>query len=398
MRLAAVLVVASAAVAVAAALLRDGPQAAPARAEPETPVPATAVAETATQEDPAPAAPERPPPNRVVRIAAVGDIAMGRAPVLPADGGASLFAGVRGELDGDVVLGNLEQALADGGVSKCRPPPKTPKRKGKEKQQKEAAPVTCFAFRTPPAYAVNLRRAGFTVLSLANNHSYDFGRAGLDSTVAALREERLRTTGRPDEIARLRPKRVRVAVLGFAPYATAQSMLDLPAARRLVRQAGRRADIVVVTMHAGTEGAGASRTPRGPESYLGEPRGDSRAFARAVVDAGADLVVGHGPHVLRGLEWYRGRLVAYSLGNFAGYRTFNISGEAAVSAILRVDLHGDGTWRSGRLVPLRLDATGTPAVDRAGEALALVRRLSREDFGRRGVAVARDGELTPPRR
>jgi hypothetical protein len=394
-RLAAILLVAGAATAFAFALLRNGPEATPAGAEPETPapvVPTTSAAE-GPEGEPEPSAPAREPPSRVVRIAAVGDIAMGRTPVLPPDGGASLFAGVRGALRGEVVLGNLEQALTDVGASKCAP---REDEEDKDGDEREAEPQSCFAFRTPPAYAVRLRRAGFTMLNLANNHSFDFGQAGLDSTVAALEAEKLSVTGRPGEIARVRAKRVRIAVLGFAPYATAQNMLDLPGAKRLVRRADRWADLVVVTMHAGAEGAGAERTPRGPESYLGEPRGDVRAFARAVVDAGADLVVGHGPHVLRGMEWYRGRLVAYSLGNFAGYRTLNAAGPGAVSAVLRVSLRGDGAWKSGRLVPLRLDATGTPAVDPAGEALGLVRRLSREDFGRRAVRVSRDGEISPP--
>ena len=82
-------------------------------------------------------------------------------------------------------------------------------------------------------------------------------------------------------------------------------------------------------MHAGAEGSDRAHVEPGPETYLGEPRGDSVAFTHAVVDAGADLVVGSGPHVLRGLEWYRGRLIAYSLGNASGYRTLSTAGRWA---------------------------------------------------------------------
>ena len=114
--------------------------------------------------------------------------------------------------------------------------------------------------------------------------------------------------------------KIRVALVGFAPYPWARDPNDHAAARRLVREADAHADIVVVTMHAGAEGSSRGTTPRTTEHYLGENRGNVRAFAHAVVDAGADLVAGHGPHVLRGMEWYRGRLIAYSLGNFAGYK------------------------------------------------------------------------------
>ncbi len=331
-------------------------------------------------EDAAPA--RRLPPGAKVTITAVGDIAMGLNGALPRGGAAALFGDVRDELAGDVVLGNLEQALTDAGSSKCG---------------LFAASSTCFAFRAPPAYAAGLREAGFTVLNLANNHSYDYGRAGIDETVAALRDAELAHTGLPGQIARLRAGPVRVAVVGFAPYDIVQNMLDIPAARALVRRADRWADIVVVTMHGGTEGVGADRVPRGPETYLGEQRGDPRAFAHAVVDAGADLVAGHGPHVLRGMEWYRKRLIAYSLGNFAGHKTFNVSGRGAVSGILTVTLRGDGTLAKGRLAPIRLVEDGVPVPDAAEAAHDVVRELSRADFGRRAVDVSRVGELLPPR-
>ena len=314
-----------------------------------------------------------------VTLAATGDIAMGRTPILPPAPGR-LFAGVDEYLRGDVVLGNLEGTLTARGVSKCR-----------------ARSPNCFAFRTPPSYARWLKRAGFSVMNLANNHSHDFGPQGFADTVAALRRARLRHTGRPNEIAVVRAGRIRTALVGFAPYPWAQDLLDLRAARRLVRRAAARADVVVVTMHAGAEGIGSSHVRAAPETYLGEPRGNPLAFAHAVVDAAADLVVGHGPHVLRGMEWYRGRLIAYSLGNFAGYHTFNVSGLLGVSGILSVTLRADGSWVRGRLVAARLIGSGTPAVDRRGAAHGVVRRLSRQDFGRRAVRVLRGGALVPPR-
>jgi hypothetical protein len=214
--------------------------------------------------------------------------------------------------------------------------------------------------------------------------------------MAAVRAAHMLTTGRPSEIAYLKVRGTRVAVLGFAPYRWAQSLVDLRAAESLVRKADRWADLVVVTMHAGAEGADHRHVHPGNEWFLGENRGNSVAFARSVVRAGADLVVGSGPHVLRGMEWYRGRLIAYSLGNFLGYQTLNTAGVSGVSGVLHVTLRRDAAWRSGRLDPVTIAGNGIPRPDAGRSALRVVRRLSHEDFGRRAVLVTARGALQPP--
>ena len=344
-----------------------------------TPEPAAGAGRGARQ--PPPPLPPRTPvsrnaPEGTVTIAATGDIVMGSTPRLPPAGGARFFDAVTPALRGRVVLGNLEGTLSSGGASKCG-----------------AASANCYAFQMPPPYARWLMRAHFTVLNLANNHSYDFGATGLEQTVAALDAQGLRHTGRPGEIAYQRVGAIRVALVGFAPYPWAQDLNDHAAARALVREADRNADVVVVTMHAGAEGRDRGSTPRSTEYFLGENRGNVRAFAHAVVDAGADLVAGHGPHVLRGMEWYRGRVIAYSLGNFAGYKVFALSGPLAVAGVLRVTLRGDGRFVRGQLVATRLTADGTPVLDPRGQAHALVRIHSRADFGAHAVSVSQTGVL-----
>ena len=316
-------------------------------------------------------------PEGVVAIVATGDIVMGSTPNLPSDGGRSFFSDVETDLAGDVVLGNLEGTLSTGGGSKC----------GK-------GSTNCFAFQTPPSYARWLQGAGFTVMNLANNHAYDFGAAGLRQTTDALAGVGLEWTGRPGQITVQKVGGIRIAVVGFAPYPWAQSLTDIAAAKKLVRKAARSADVVVVTMHAGAEGSDRQHVKRGTELFLGENRGDSMRFAHAVVDAGADLVVGSGPHVLRGMEWYKGRLIAYSLGNFAGYKVFSLGGPLSTSGILRVTLRGDGKFEAGRLVPTHLVGAGLPAIDPAEVAHGAVRTLSREDFGARAVKISRDGILS----
>ena len=185
-------------------------------------------------------------------------------------------------------------------------------------------------------------------------------------------------------------------MLGFGFYSTAESLLDITRAAELVERADRWADIVLVTFHGGAEGSGASHVPRGMEVFLGEQRGDLRSFSHAAVDAGADLVVGHGPHVLRGMEWYNERLIAYSLGNFVGNHTFSIDGGGGVSGVLRVTLRGDGSWVKGRLAPTALVGAGAAARDPAERAHGVVRTLSRQDFGERAIRVSPTGELMPP--
>ena len=330
---------------------------------------------------PKPAAVKKPTgpkiPEGVVAIVATGDIVMGSTPNLPPDGGRSFFSDVETDLAGDVVLGNLEGTLSTGGGSKC----------GK-------GSTNCFAFQTPPSYARWLQQAGFTVMNLANNHAYDFGAGGLRQTTDALAGVGLEWTGRPGQITVQKVGGIRIALVGFAPYPWAQSLTDIAAAKRLVRKAARSADVVVVTMHAGAEGSDRQHVKRGTELFLGENRGDSMRFAHAVVDAGADLVVGSGPHVLRGMEWYKSRLIAYSLGNFAGYKVFSLGGPLSTSGILRVTLRGDGKFETGRLVPTHLVGAGLPAIDPAEAAHGAVRTLSREDFGARAVKITRDGILS----
>lgn len=328
----------------------------------------------------APLPPPRTPaePGREIRIAATGDVMMGTPQFgLPPDGGRSLFGAVAPLLTGDVVLGNLEGTLTTRGASKCG-----------------SGSPNCYAFRSPPSYVANLKRAGFTVMTLANNHGYDFGDVGVTDTVAALRRARIAETGRPGRYAVLDVDGTRVAVLGFTTYKWGNRMEDLAAVRRMVATAASQADLVIVTMHAGAEGRDATRVRPGTEFFLGENRGNVKAFSRAAIDAGADLVVGHGPHVLRGMEFHRGRLIAYSLGNFVGWRAFSLTGASGVSGVLQVTLRADGTFVRGRLRPTVLVGNGAPRP--GGDGASRVAALSRQDFGRTAARVSADGTIRRP--
>jgi hypothetical protein len=339
-------------------------------ASPDPPRPKAAVAARAA-----------PAPRRDVRIAWVGDTMFGSATATPPDGGDVLFAGVRAALrDPDLTFGNLEGVLALRGASKCAAQPGE----------------SCFAFRGAPASAGALRRAGFDVVNVANNHAWDYGATGQAETLSALRAEQVAVAGLPGGVVVRRRNGVRVAFAGFAPYPWAAELRDLATAQALVARAAAQADVVVVAMHAGAEGSGATSTPVGREVAFGEDRGDTRAFAHAVVDAGADLVLGSGPHVVRGIERYRGRLIAYSLGNFAGWHNFGTGGVLSLSGLLDVTLDRRGRPVRGRVRSMTLAPPGVPAHDATGAAARLMDELASQDFGADGVRVAPDGRLALP--
>ncbi|WP_430781275.1 CapA family protein [Actinoplanes sp. G11-F43] len=319
-----------------------------------------------------------------ISLSATGDIIMGDAPNrLPADGGDGFFDSVTASLEADLVMGNLEQPLTgDTGTSKCG----TPKR------------PNCFAFRSPPSYAGHLKDAGFQLLNTANNHSKDYGPKGYQNTVEALEGAGLEHTGAEDQITVVDVKGVKVAVVGFSPYAGANNLNDLPAATAVIKKAAGQADLVVVQVHMGAEGSDRTHVKPGNELYFGENRGNPIKFSRTVIDAGADLVVGHGPHVLRGMEFYKGRLIAYSLGNFAGGgRTLSRDGVLKYSGVLHVSLTREGTYAGGKFVSTYLDDNGVPTRDKNGDrGRKMVAQLSEADFDGTGAVIGADGSIKAP--
>ena len=325
-----------------------------------------------------------PDPSRAaasVSIVAVGDTMLGNMPDLPPDPASYLHA-VRRELDSaQIVFGNLEGTLTTAATTKC----------GRHSHPGKK----CFAFRDPPGYARYLKAAGFTILNDANNHSFDYGAAGQAQTVQSIRSAGLAQTGLPGEITKVRANRVKVAFLGFAPYSYDAELLDRPAARALIERARRAAAIVVVYMHAGAEGSSYVHVTGREEYYLGEDRGNAEQFAHMAIDAGASLVIASGPHVLRGMQFYKHRLIAYSLGNFAGYDNFSTEGDLGMSAILRVTLSAAGRFEHARIYPVQLTGEGQPVP--GGAAVTFIRQLSAQDFRGTAARIRPSGVISAPR-
>ncbi|MCA1678591.1 MAG: CapA family protein [Actinobacteria bacterium] len=312
-----------------------------------------------------------------VSIAWAGDITPGSRYGNPPEQARALFRDVRPLLAGaDLAVGNLEGTLSVGGASKC----------GTDGGR-------CFSFQAPPENAAALGWAGFDVMNLANNHAYDFGAGGQRQTLAALKAHALAYTGLPGQVTVVRRRGIRIATVGFAPYPWASDLRNLAAVRELVRDAARRAELVLVLAHLGGEGTDQTHTPLGREVAMGEDRGETRAFARAAVDAGADLVLGSGPHVLRGIQLYRGKLIAYSLGNFAGWHNFSTAGTLALSGLLKIRLSRAGDLRGGTFSALRLSSAGAPRPDRTDEATTLVNQLSSAGFEGTALRLLADGSF-----
>lgn len=362
---------------------------------------------------PIPAPAPTPPPVAAlrvlvpVRLAFVGDINLGTSTLpdgVPPDSGRGLLDAARRALTGDLVVGNFEGVLADTGTSfKCTPSPHR-KPRARTRPRRRAPPDTvaaspgCYAFRTPTALAPRLVEAGFTQLNLANNHANDYGPAGRESTERILDSLGIQLYGPLDRIAIDTVHRgdsaTVVGVVGFATYPYAYDLLDVPRSAAVVDSVRSLVDLLVVTFHGGSEGLAARHVPEAAESLGREPRGELRRWAHAVIDAGADAVVGHGPHVLRGIEFYRGKPVAYSLGNFLTYRGFNLEGPRGLTGVLQLEFAPDRRLRRARLVPMVQHPGAGPMPDSTGAALDEVRALSAEDFGPAGARVASDGELT----
>jgi poly-gamma-glutamate capsule biosynthesis protein CapA/YwtB (metallophosphatase superfamily) len=322
-----------------------------------------------------------------ITIAAVGDIMLASTfpneSRMPPNDGADLLKDVTPILSAaDIAFGNLEGPIVDDGISaKCRP-----------------GSTRCFSFKTPTRYGKYFKAAGFDMMSVANNHAGDFGEPGRASTQRVLNEQGIKYAGSfdpPATIAYMTVRGKQVALVAFGHNRGMPSVTDLVAARQLVQEADKKADIVIVSFHGGAEGTDKQRVPNSSEIFLGENRGNLPAFSKTVIDAGADIVLGHGPHVMRGIELYKDRLIAYSLGNFATYGWFQLAGETGMSMILEAKLDADGKFLGGKINSVKLEGRGIPMLDPSGASIRLVRNLSNMDFGANAPKIDDDGTIRP---
>jgi hypothetical protein len=320
--------------------------------------------------------------KEVVSVIGTGDIMLGSNypsdSKLPPNDGKDLLRNVKDILrDANVTFGNLEGCFLDKGGS-----PK-PCRSG------------CYFFRMPDRYVNHLLDAGFDVMNIANNHMGDFGDAGRSNTVKVLKNSGLAYAGLKDicETATFEKDGVKYGFCGFAPNSGTVKITELAYAKSLVAALDKTCDIVIVSFHGGAEGKNHNRVPQKEEAFYGENRGNVYEFAHAVIDAGADIVFGHGPHVVRAAELYKDRFIIYSMGNFCTSGDFSISGISGYAPIVKVFTDKKGVFVRGQIFSaLQTDKTG-PVLDEHHSAAKEIKRLTELDFPQTPLTISNEGMI-----
>lgn len=330
--------------------------------------------------------PRRPMPplhfSPLVRITGVGDLMMGSwvVSVLERKGAGYPFDSTRTVIErADIAIANLEAPFT---------------------RESEAFPDKKYTFKVPPRYAEGVSGSGFDVVNLANNHMLDYGCRGLKTTLETLSAHSIAAVGAgPHRSAACAPvylerQGMTIAFFGFS-FTFPREFWARPARcgtchpgeslmQDLIGEAREKADLVVVSFHWGQE---KRTTPKPYQIY----------FAQRAIDSGADLVLGHHPHVLQGLQWYRGKLIAYSLGNYA---FGSYSETARTSMILEVNLAPEHTLY-GRVIPISVynqQVDFQPRILRGAERYQVIQQLNdwSAELNEGRILIEPDGRLVPP--
>ena len=281
----------------------------------------------------------------------------------------------------DVTVGNLEGTLFDTGG--------TPKSCDN--------PNVCYAFRMPSKYGKYLKQAGFDYLSIANNHSNDFGQTGIKETIQNLNNLNIKYSGIKviAENTILEKNGKKFGFVSFAPNSATVKLNDYNYAKKLISELKSKVDIVIVMFHGGAEGAGAEHITRGHEIFHGEDRGNVYEFAHFAIDNGADIVFGQGPHVTRAIELYKNKFISYSGGNFATFGKINVSGSMGIAPIFKIKIDNNGNFVSGEVIPVRqtYESAG-PFIDSEKLAIKKIISLNKSDFPNgNGLSVTNNGKI-----
>jgi len=312
--------------------------------------------------------------NDTISISIVGDMMIGSSypsPHLlpPEHEGNILQHAIPFLQETDLRIGNLESVISDSAAV-----------------HKKCGVTQCYAFCTPSRYARWYKEAGFEYLNLSNNHSFDFGPDGIQHTLDFLRQQQIRTSGVwQHPVDTLTVRNTRIGFVSFAPHNNCLDLNNDSLVQAYITQLRPRCDVLLVFFHGGAEGTTRTHIPRKREFYYGQDRGDVMRFAHLCVDAGADIVVGSGPHVVRGMELYKDKLIAYSLGNFATYSLFNLKHPYNLAPLLQVKITRQGALVEHKVLSFLQHGEGIPKPDTALQAMKLIKALSEQDFGYEGV-------------
>ncbi len=317
-----------------------------------------------------------------VSFMAVGDIMMGsnfpNASSLPPHDGKYLLSEVDSLLKStDVTFGNLEGTFMDsGGIPKGTGP-------------------NLYCFRQPQKYAAHFKESGFDLLSIANNHINDFGPSGISSTVSTLNKYGLNFGGIPSSpYSIITRNSLKIGFIAFAPHSGCLNLNDEKNAAAMVKALKTKCDILMVSFHGGAEGASRQHINCMREYFFDQDRGNVYDFSHVMIDAGADIVIGHGPHVARGIELYKSRIIAYSLGNFCTYGQFNLKGVNGVAPMLQFEVDNTGKFLHGKIHSFRQLNEGGPTKDKENTAASNISFLSSQDFPYSPINIDENGFIS----
>ncbi|MDA0912928.1 MAG: CapA family protein [Bacteroidetes bacterium] len=317
-----------------------------------------------------------------LRIMAVGDLMLGTnypsVSYLPPNGGKDVLADVDSLLNAsDLTVGNLEGVIRGA---------ETPAGK------KCSDPKYCYLFKSPDEYVEHFVTAGFDFLCVANNHINDFGTIGREHTLKLLDQAGIKYAGVTDHpTTTMEVNGIMIGVTGFSPNRGTLSIHDYDLLKSTVESLDAVCDIVIVSFHGGAEGPDHQHVTPGNERYIGENRGDVIQFARAAIDAGADVVLGHGPHVARAVDLYKDRFIAYSLGNFSTYGRFNLKGPNGYAPILDLRINADGSFESAQIHSAIQRDRGVPRFDAEERAYQKIKELTLADRPDAGLVFPGNG-------
>ena len=315
-------------------------------------------------------------------IAMTGDIMMGTtypSVQLPANDGNDLFKDTKAILQhADITVGNLEGAICDGGSS-----------------TKGSGP-NVYAFRMPTSYARHLKDAGYDFLSMANNHANDFGSTGIESSEKCLREQGIKFSGIKGHVesAVINRKGLRIGFCAFGHNSYTLEHTNLQLVKRILDDLKKKSDIIVVSFHGGAEGRSKSHLPYGTEIFLGEDRGSLRDLAHFCIDNGADVVYGHGPHVVRAIEVYKGRFIDYSLGNFCTPYGMSLTGISAYAPVVKITIDKNGKFLKGRIHSFTQIKGVGPRLNASNDVAREIKQLSEADVPNSEACIDSKGNIT----
>jgi hypothetical protein len=323
--------------------------------------------------------------QRKIVITGVGDIMLGSAfpdtrLMPPSDNPIPLIASVADTLSSsDITFGNLEGSFLDSGNpwKKCRDT------------------TLCYLFRMPERYVSALTAAGFDILSVANNHFGDFGLPGRIRTKHILDSAGINYAGLTEHPwSVFRRDSILYGFCAFAPNSGTVNLNETDRAAEIVRMLADTCDIVIVSFHGGAEGADFQNVPKTTEIFHGENRGDVYHFAHTMIDNGADVVFGHGPHVTRAIEVYRDRFISYSMGNFCTYGRINLTGPNGLAPIIKLNVDSTGKFLSGRIIPVYQIWPGGVRYDYNKRVISKIRELMTIDFPDTQINLSVNGEIS----